>query len=327
MRCAPAERGTGMADVDYDDWGDAPDPARTGRVANIANMAGAVLSVALIVGLAVWGYKLAVRDVTGIPVVRALEGPARMVPADPGGKTAAYQGLEVNSVAADGEAAAPADRVVLAPRPVELNEADQPVAQAIAETIGQVLTDDPEAEGAEQARLSEELPEGAVADAAEREAASRMADELGEGATPLGGMIRPMPKPSRVAEETAVPAATDDAEVDAAIADVMASLAPEQTAALAVEVDAATVPAGTRLVQLGAFDDADAARAEWNRLAAVEILAPLMQGKSRVIQEAESGGRSFYRLRALGFTDVDDARAFCSAFIAESVSCIPVQIR
>jgi len=46
-----------------------------------------------------------------------------------------------------------------------------------------------------------------------------------------------------------------------------------------------------------------------------------------VIQRAESGGRIFYRLRAMGFDDLSDARRFCSAFIAENTECIPVVTR
>ena len=69
---------------------------------------GALMSVALIDGLGVWGYQLAVRDVSGVPVVRALEGPMRVAPDDPGGEQAEHQGLAVNNVAAEGVAAGPA---------------------------------------------------------------------------------------------------------------------------------------------------------------------------------------------------------------------------
>lgn len=93
-------------------------------VSKFFNWVGAITSVALVVGLAMWGYKLTVRDVTGVPVVRALEGPMRVQPEDPGGTQAAYQGLAVNAVQADGVAAAPAERLVLAPQPVELTQAD-----------------------------------------------------------------------------------------------------------------------------------------------------------------------------------------------------------
>jgi hypothetical protein len=52
-----------------------------------------------------------------------------------------------------------------------------------------------------------------------------------------------------------------------------------------------------------------------------------MQGKSRVIQKAQSGGRTFYRLRVAGFDDISDARRFCSALLAEKAACIPVKMR
>ena len=41
---------------------------------------GAVLSLALVGAIIVWAYQLAVRDVTGIPVIRAMDGPMRVQP-------------------------------------------------------------------------------------------------------------------------------------------------------------------------------------------------------------------------------------------------------
>jgi hypothetical protein len=49
-----------------------------------------------------------------------------------------------------------------------------------------------------------------------------------------------------------------------------------------------------------------------------------MAAKAMVVQPAESGGRTFYRLRAHGFDGEDDARRFCSAFVSENAVCIPV---
>jgi hypothetical protein len=53
--------------------------------------------VALVVGLGVWGYKLAVRDVRGVPVIQAMDGPMRIAPEIPGGEIADHQGLAVNA--------------------------------------------------------------------------------------------------------------------------------------------------------------------------------------------------------------------------------------
>lgn len=88
------------------------------------------------------------------------------------------------------------------------------------------------------------------------------------------------------------------------------------------EIDPAAIPPGTRLAQLGAFESVDVARTEWDRLE--QRFGGYLVGKSRVIERAESGGSRFYRLRAMGFVDLADARRFCSAFKAEGVDCIPV---
>ena len=99
----------------------------------MVNAAGAITSIALVLGVGIWGYKLAVRDVSGIPVVRAMEGPMRVAPQEPGGEVAAHTGLSVNEVAAEGSAAQLPDQMVLAPRPIDLSAEDQPVeAAAIA---------------------------------------------------------------------------------------------------------------------------------------------------------------------------------------------------
>jgi hypothetical protein len=88
----------------------------------------------------------------------------------------------------------------------------------------------------------------------------------------------------------------------------------------------ASIAPGSRLVQLGAFDSAATADAAWDKLIR-GAFAPLMEDKARVVQEARSGGRTFYRLRAAGFTDLDDSRRFCAALQGGGVDCIPVVAR
>jgi hypothetical protein len=97
------------------------------------------------------------------------------------------------------------------------------------------------------------------------------------------------------------------------------------TPATVTELAADSLPKGTRLVQLGAFDTPQTARAQWDTLNG--RFGAYLDGKSRVIQEASSGGRTFYRLRAHGFEDIADARRFCSALVAENADCIPVVTR
>jgi hypothetical protein len=95
--------------------------------------------------------------------------------------------------------------------------------------------------------------------------------------------------------------------------------------ATAAEIDPATLQIGTRLAQLGAFDTPDLARARFGELQAE--YGELMNGKAIVIQTAQSGGRTFYRLRAHGFEGDDDARRFCAVLEADQVDCIPVAQR
>ena len=91
------------------------------------------------------------------------------------------------------------------------------------------------------------------------------------------------------------------------------------------EIDPEGLATGTRLVQLGAFDDEDGARAEWDRLAG--SYPEFFVGRGRIVQSAVSGGREFYRLRAAGFDDLMDARRFCTALLADGAACIPVTVR
>ena len=90
-------------------------------------------------------------------------------------------------------------------------------------------------------------------------------------------------------------------------------------------VNADSLAAGTRLVQLGAFDDEAAAIRDWDRLTGQ--FPDTFAGKSRVIQQAVSGGRTFFRLRAHGFADEDQARQFCAVLLNDQAACIPVLIR
>ncbi|MGC9420451.1 MAG: SPOR domain-containing protein [Rhodovulum sp.] len=309
-----------MADIDFDAIGAsvAGDPQPTFKT--MLNWAGGALSLSLVAGLAVWGYQIMVRDVTGVPVVRALEGPIRVAPEDPGGTQAEHQGLAVNRVAAEGEAAPPADTLRLAPRPVTLAEEDRPRP----ELAPQELTALPEAIAAPEPLASALAPSDEIALAPEvaAEAAPLAAAgesgaesvaplvELPEGA--LSHSPRPLARPADV-----------DLAARAAIAAATASLAPGGVSELA----AADVIPGTALVQLGAFDNADEARGVWEMLAGQGRFAEFFDQKSRVIQETEGGGRTFYRLRAAGFADIADARRFCAALMAEGADCIPVVAR
>lgn len=310
-----------MAGVDYEEFNAQTAPPAGGAMQRVTAWAGALTSVALVAGLTVWGYRLAVRDVTGVPVVRALEGPMRMAPEDPGGQQAQYQGLAVNRVTSEGEAAPPADRLLLAPRPVGLSAEDAPRAE---------LRPMPRAAEAapETVQNAYASPEIAAPDPVA--AALALVDKVTAGQKPFGPVAPPTAPEVEAAPAVAAVAGglarsprpvLRPAQDPVALA-AMASVANTKSAPVQ---DLASVTAGTNLVQLGAYGSEDVARAEWQRLSA--RFASLMEGKQRLVQSAVSGGRTFYRLRAVGFADVSDARRFCAALTAEKADCIPVVAR
>ena len=305
----------------------------------IANFAGAAISLALVVGIGVWGYKLLVRDVSGVPVIKAAEGPLRVQPQDPGGAEIQHQGLAVNDVAAVGTAADPADRLVLAPEPLELSLEDTPQVATVANEVAD------QAAAAQEATVSESVTQ---TEADTQVAALELVDRLAQGVEPLGELqpapevealpqTETMPATEDVAEETPVTeglgrslrpqlrptrvAATSDSVAEAVAASV-ATASANSTSAL---VDASAIPAGTRLAQLGAYESAEVAAQEWARLSGQ--FSEYLGDKQQVIQRAQSGGRTFYRLRAMGFADLNDTRRFCSALVAENAECIPVVTR
>lgn len=315
-----------MADLDFDPYENGY-PLAAGRTGRLVNLAGAACSVALILGLGVWGYKLAMRDVTGVPVFRAVEGPLRIAPADPGGKQTSHQGLSVNAVAAAGTARPVPEALRLAPKPVDLAEedvaglADLPVpdemtaaspklaASAMAPVVAAI--ESPDEQDAVAAALAEALADdGPVPEAQTGDVLALGEDSAGgEGALalaladPAAPVVRPRARPAGLGQSSSSAA--------------VAAAAPAPA-----EIDAAGLPAGSNLVQMGAFDDAATARREWTRLQG--LFPDLLAGKSMVIQSAQSGGRTFFRLRAAGFDGAEAARGFCTELLKGNATCIPV---
>ncbi|WP_071675150.1 SPOR domain-containing protein [Nioella nitratireducens] len=318
-----------MADIDYYEES-APRSEAEGHIgasglAVVVNWIGALLSVALVVGLSVWAWQLTVRDVSGVPVIRALQGSMRERPADPGGTIADHQGLAVNRISEGAEAAPAADRIVLAPAPLDLEEIDLTSA-----SLPEDATPPTEGTSEETLALIDRLLEEAVpldpvmaADGGSAPAAV----EAEVAARPVIDVI-PTTVPG-VARSPRPPLRPEDVVQLASVGAPVASLTVTSTASAATDdvtdLDPEALANGTRLVQLGAFDDAETARAEWMRLAG--LYPDFFRDKDRVVQAAMSGGREFFRLRAHGFDDLSDARRFCTALNAQGAPCIPVTVR
>ncbi len=286
-----------------------PAPAQAAVQSSPVYYLGALLSLGLVAAAGVWGYQLAMRDVNGIPVVRALETEGRIQPADPGGRQAAHQGLAVNEVQANGEATVLADQVILAPPPIDLLEGDQPVAAVIPASAPVQSAPRNSIEIAVANAVSQ--VEGQT-DVAANTDGRIPASVPGISRSPVPGLRPTLDLNSYNRQPVEVVAATDAAAVQLA-------------AVASVDADPATIVPGTFLVQLGAFDSEDIARSQWDRISA--RYGDFFEGKQRVVQVSSRGGRDFYRLRASGFATMSDARQFCSEVIARSGNCIPVVVR
>lgn len=288
---------------------------------HLVQWAGALCTALVVAGASYWGYALAVRDAHGIPVVRAAEGPLRIAPELPGGNVSANQGLSVNAIPAAGIALPAADQITLAPQAADLAPQDTLIVEegSFAQTAGagtaaglagasdQVLSA-PQTGGGlatDLAALPDALPEDLpISDAEAVERALEMA--LAEGEDAGAGL-----------------AMEGEAIVDPI--DLVSMSNADPVAPPTAEMDIAAIALGTPMAQLGAFDTAETARAEWAMLQT--RFTELMVNKALVIEPAKSGGRDFYRLRAHGFASQDDSRRFCAAILAENGSCFPVDQR
>lgn len=280
----------------------------------IAQFIGAFLSLALAIGIGVWAYKLIMRDVSGIPVIAASSDPMRIAPEDPGGTSAQNQGLSVNAVAEEGSVTNP-QKVTLAPRPVVLVTDDLASKELKQKATEALRVSNIETTSLDMNVLADEIvgdsPEPSIADVQidgnQVENALRMAlsgeiEQEAEDERQSAASLRPRARPSDISP---APNRVELASVQ--------EIAPEN------------IPAGTALVQLGAFDSEAIARTEWMRLS--QKFPSFMAERSRVIQRADRGGRIFYRLRADGFADLNDARRFCALLVASNADCIPVTVR
>ena len=329
-----------MADFDYygADYG-VEEGSRLGdalRGFGLANWAGAITSLGLTAGLAVWAVDLTFRDVSAVPVILALEGPMRIAPEEPGGVVAPFQGMALSDITSGGAAAPAPEQIVLAPPPVLLDAPAQSERIAAAVAVDEA----PEASGPEIDLAEVDAPEvAAEPDAVPSEIAeapvpedgaidfrSAIAAAVAEAQPGIATSVRPRPRPAaRLAASTPI-----DAPAQLGGVAVASAGAPDRSLADAVlasgrEIDASSLPAGTRVVQLGAYDGPDAARAAWGGLEA--RFADYLAGKSRMVELARSGGRDFWRLRAAGFADGAEARRFCAELVARDAECIPVTVR
>ena len=279
---------------------------------------GAALSLFLLAGAIGWSYQLIVRDVNQIPIVRAQLGPLRVAPDNPGGLTAANQGLSVTQLAVN-EKPLLSNEIYLAPAAEILNEEN--LALKVKEEYELNKVDgafEIKEVNAENSMNLEALPD-------QKEVDSRSND--------VGVLSKAAFSQKKIEIENAVSLALSITnEPDKSLSWLRPKIRPAgfyQNGNITEDQIVSNepmpkLPIGSAVVQLGAFDSKSLAESEWQRFE--KILGSILIPKKMVVQKAESGGKIFYRLRASGFSDISDARQFCTA-ISDKVACIPVVTR
>jgi hypothetical protein len=292
-----------MANATYEAQGD----SERFNPAAYANIVGAVISLAVFVGIVTWGAKTVLRDSSGVPVVRALEGPARVAPEDPGGLLVAHQGLTVNEVAGSQITGAADDPLQLAPRPINLQAEDQPIQpvvdreNATATAPAAVVLPEPEMDAAEALVIDE--------------TAESLAAMLAAGTD-----TAPVKEPA----SAVIPASAGGGPIQS----LRPRLRPfavftRQTPRVAPRnILAAQIVRGAPMAQLGAFGSAAIAEQAWADLS--ERHGDYLVGKPHVILQAAVGGGTIYRLRVHGFENQEEARRLCTALNRQNAGCYSV---
>lgn len=308
----------------YADEYDSLGPAGSGRLVSdgLRRAAGAALFLALIGGVGLWAYRLGTRDAAEVPIIKAMEGPARVAPADPGGLRAAHQGLEVNAVLASRPAPGPGDSGA-SPAPPALADEDAPQGELVVAPM--TLAEEDLAEGELRMPLPDDGP--APAEVAAGTTVEAVAETVAASVAASGAV-------AAEAVEAQVPAAPQDAGarpmrrpagLARAVAPAPSPAAAKAAASPPASREVASVGSGARLVQLGAFDSEGVARQAWNILA--KRHADLLGSKSLYVERTTTNARVIYRLRVAGFQSADQTRQMCEALRARGVDCIPVTLQ
>ena len=279
---------------------------------------GAALSLFLTIGAISWSYQLIVRDINQIPIVRAQLGPLRVAPDDPGGLTAANQGLSVTQLAVN-EKPLLSNEIHLAPAAHILN----------AENLGLEVTEDVQSN---KDGGTFEIKEVNAENSINLRALSNEI-ESDKGLKETASFSKVAFSQKKIEIENAVSLALSIAgDSTASLTSLRPKIRPmilkknknKTGGQFVTNQTVFELTKGSAVVQLGAFDSKNLAKSEWQRFE--KLLGSMLTSKKMIVQEAESGGKIFYRLRAAGFDDISSARQFCTA-ISDKVACIPVAMR
>ena len=285
---------------------------KNANYAKYANIVGACISFIVFIGVLGWGARTLMRDSSGVPVVRALEGPTRVSPSEPGGVPASHQGLTVNQVSSSQKNLFIEEPLQLAPAPITLKVEDIPIGTVIIQEAAEPIKYKKiEALSADAVIIASNDDEGIV-------------DELASllAATPLSSSTDNLINKDNTIKILSMTKASN--------VQLNASFRPKLRSNFLVKtvldsniiVGNGKIPLGTQMVQLGAFSDKQAASQAWVDLSA--RYSDYFIGKANVILTGKIADQEIYRLRVYGFKDISESRRLCTALRGQKTECYPV---
>ena len=256
---------------------------------------GLILSISIFAFLIIWGFSLNVSENAEIPVVKAKIKEARIISENPGGQIINYQGLSVNNVQEQGAAQVTAKRILLAPKPVELKEKDLAITEIKKndnlDDLGNTMINQPK-----KTIVLKETEED-----------KQLTDDSNKlSALALDRSKKPWAREMLNSKNTEK--ALERAEVEIA----------------EVEITEAKIKRGTNLVQLGSYSTRKEAQEAWASF--LKRNGTIFKNKKRSIQKFDSS-RYPFRLRASGFTTLDDSRDFCILLRGLIPTCLPMRAK
>jgi hypothetical protein len=217
----------------------------------------------------------------GVPVIEADSRPLRVKPANPGGLQVDGANDAILSGGSDGKATAAPPPETPAPQALKAEE--QAAAPAPAAT---------------PASVPAAVPAATEAPAAPDQPIARAEIQL----PPL------RPHGAANAPRTSAQTAVNEAPPPQPVVPVHSATPP-----------AVSVSAGTPLVQLAAVGSEEAATTEWQRLA--HKYPDLLGGRRPTIMKTVHGGKTYWRVRTGGFSDLTQAAVFCERVKSKGGGC------
>lgn len=213
-----------MADTGFESYEEPAEdaPSRFGRVKTALSTAlGALVALSLLLALGVWFYRLGVRDAQNVPIIRAATEPAKIRPADPGGKKAPHQEIESYDVADRSAEPASAAAAIIAPTPPEPDAEDVAMGD-LAPKPAALAPEPPAAAASDGAAADGVASDGLASDDAvvdDPVVSAILADlAAADGAVPAVGGTVPAADGAGLTEETPAVAGADGGALDEKVA-------------------------------------------------------------------------------------------------------------